>query len=244
MNNIEESLSMALSHPKKQSFELFNEISGRYDVINSVLSLGLHGKWRRLIRQTLPAGEDLRVLDLATGTADVAIELVKSPRVARVEGYDMSVGMIEKGRQKLKKRKLNKKIELSVGDAQKLPWDDGVFDAVTISFGIRNIPDFRRCLRESLRVLKPGGRMIVLEFALPASKLVRSGHLFYLRNILPKIGKVLSGHDVAYSYLNETIEEFPYGQEFTAIMRESGFDNTRYEDLTAGIVNLYWGDKN
>ena len=234
---------MALSHSKKQSFELFNDIAERYDFINSVLSVGLHGRWRRLIRETLPAGKNLNVLDLATGTADVAIELVKSPDVAAVVGYDMSVGMVEKGRTKLKKKGLSDQIELLVGDAQNLPWPEHSYDAVTISFGIRNIPDFRRCIAESYRVLKPGGRMIVLEFSLPERRVVRAGHLLYLRKVLPKIGKFLSGNAVAYSYLNETIEEFPYGQEFADIMRSCGFEVARFESLSMGIVNLYWGDK-
>ncbi|NRA64634.1 MAG: bifunctional demethylmenaquinone methyltransferase/2-methoxy-6-polyprenyl-1,4-benzoquinol methylase UbiE [Pseudobacteriovorax sp.] len=234
---------MALSYSKNQSFKLFDDIAGRYDFINSVLSMGLHYRWRNLIRATLPRRNNLKVLDLATGTADVAIELVKSPSVKKVDGLDMSVGMIGMGREKLKKKRLDQKIKLEVGDAQELPWADNTYDAVTISFGIRNIPDFEKCLRECYRVLKPGGRVIVLEFALPESKIVRSGHLFYLRRILPKIGKVLSGNNVAYTYLNETIEEFPYGQQFVQAMRRSGFESTRYEDLTMGIVNIYWGDK-
>ncbi len=235
---------MALSHSKNESFKLFNDIAGRYDFINSVLSFGLHGKWRKLIRETLPRRNRMKVLDLATGTADVALELVSSPHVSHVDGIDMSQGMIEQGLIKVAKKKYQGKIDLRVGDAQHLPFADSSYDAVTISFGIRNIPDVKACISECYRVLKPGGRLIILEFALPSSKLVRNLHLFYLRNILPKVGKAFSGNDVAYKYLNETIEEFPYGERFTHIIEECGFDTTRYEELTMGIVNLYWGDKN
>lgn len=234
---------MTLSYSKTESFKLFNDIAGRYDLINSILSFGLHYGWRRLIRKTLPRREDIAVLDLATGTGDVAIELSKAKNVSKVDGLDMSIGMVEEGRKKLASKGLDNKIRLSVGDAQSLPFEDNSYDAVTISFGIRNIPDVPKCLKECRRVLKPGGRLIILEFALPSSKLVRAGHLFYLRNILPKIGKALSGNDVAYTYLNETIEEFPYGEAFTSLMRDSGLENNRYEELTGGIVNIYWGDK-
>ena len=235
---------MSLSYSKTESFKLFNDIAGRYDFINSVLSFGLHYQWRRLIRKTLPRRPSLSVLDLATGTGDVALELIKSPRVGNVDGLDMSVGMVEEGRKKVTSKGLDKKIKLTVGDAQSLPFEDRSYDAITISFGIRNIPDVQKCLNECYRVLKPGGRLIVLEFALPSSKLVRAGHLFYLRKVLPKIGKALSGNDVAYTYLNETIEEFPYGEGFTALMYNSGLENNRFEELTGGIVNIYWGDKN
>ena len=235
---------MSLSHSKTESFKLFNDIAGRYDIINSVLSFGLHYGWRRLIRKTLPRRPNQKVLDLATGTGDVALELIRSPYVKKVDGLDMSSGMVDEGVKKVAKKGLDKKIHLRVGDAQQLPFEDNSYDAVTISFGIRNIPDVPRCLRECYRVLKPGGRLIILEFALPSSKLLRAGHLFYLRNILPVIGKALSGNDVAYKYLNETIEEFPFSEDFTQLMYESGLENNRYEELTGGIVNIYWGDKN
>ena len=131
-----------------------------------------------------------------------------------------------------------------MGDAQSLPFADKSYDAVTISFGIRNIPDVAKCISEYYRVLKPGGRLIILEFALHVEAYEKLAPVL-LRNILPKIGKALSGNDVAYKYLNlnETIEEFPYGERFTTIMDGCGFDTTRFDELTMGIVNLYWGDK-
>lgn len=222
---------------------MFDAIAGNYDFVNSVLSLGLHARWRTKIRRSLPAGSGLEVLDLATGTGDVAIEISRDRRVSRVEGLDLSVGMLEYGQRKVVARGLTGRIKLSEGDAQAIPYADGSYDAVTISFGIRNVPDVLKCMRESLRVLKSGGRFIVLEFALPKSHIFRAIHLFYLRHVLPHLGRMLSGHDSAYRYLNETIEEFPHGSEFLALMRQAGFKETRFTPLTFGIVNLYIGEK-
>lgn len=239
----ERQINMTTSLTKKDSFRMFDAIAGQYDFVNFVLSLGLHARWRTKIRQSLPAGGQLEVLDLATGTGDVAIELARDQRVVHVEGLDMSVGMLEIGRKKLVERHLTSKINLIEGDAQAIPFTDNSFHAVSISFGIRNVPDVLKCMREALRVLKPGGRFLVLEFALPKSHLFRAIHLFYLRNILPHIGRMLSGHSSAYRYLNETIEEFPHGGEFLALMRQAGFKETRFLSLTFGIVNLYIGEK-
>lgn len=234
---------MTIPHSKSRSFELFNAIAGRYDFINSVLSFGMHNGWRHKMCQKLPQLGQIEGLDLATGTGDVAIEMVNDPRVVSVTGLDMSEGMIAHGVEKLKDKGLTDKIELVHGDAQEIPFEDASFDSVTMSFGIRNVPDASKCLRDAFRVLKPGGRMIVMEFALPKNKLFRGLHLFYLRNMLPVVGKVLSGHDVAYRYLNETIEEFPYGDDFVNLMTKAGFKNAGFDALSFGIVNLYWGDK-
>jgi len=234
---------MTLPYAKSDSYKVFDAISGRYDVINTVLSGGLHRSWRKALRRQLHNEFGQTVLDLATGTADVAIELVKDPRIAKVIGLDMSEGMIAIGRRKLRTGSLEDKIQLTVGDAQKLSFATATFDAATMSFGIRNIPDTSACLREIYRVLKPRGRALILEFALPRSKLLRSLHLFYLRNVLPKIGRMLSGHDTAYTYLNQTIEEFPFGDDFVNLMKKAGFQKAGHRSLTFGIVNLYWGDK-
>ncbi len=235
---------MTLSHSKSESFRIFDAISGRYDFINTVLSGGLHFLWRKELRRRLPEGfTQLRVLDLATGTADVAIELCKDPRVRLVRGLDMSEGMISYGNVKIQERGLADKIELIVGDAQRIPFPAESFEATTMSFGIRNVPDVVACLRDSHRVLRVGGRCLVLEFALPSSQLMRKLHLFYLRHILPVLGNLLSGHKTAYTYLNETIEDFPYGASFLELMKQAGFQNPQYRSLTFGIVNLYWGDK-
>lgn len=234
---------MSLPYAKSDSYKIFDAIAGRYDVINTVLSGGLHRLWRKELRRKLPENTDQIILDLATGTADVAIELSKDSRVAKIVGVDLSEGMIAVGRHKLKKIGLDHLIQLHVGDAQKLTYTNDQFDAVTMSFGIRNVPDVSACLHEIHRVLKPSGRALILEFALPNSRLMRKLHLFYLRRILPIIGRAMSGHGTAYTYLNQTIEEFPYGEGFVDLMRKAGFANARHLPLTFGIVNLYWGDK-
>ena len=238
-----EAIAMTLPYAKSDSYKIFDAIAGRYDVINTVLSGGLHRIWRRELRRKLPQKFHQIVLDLATGTADVAIELTKDDHVAKVIGVDLSEGMISIGRTKLAKLSLVNRIQLQVGDAQKLTYTSDQFDAATMSFGIRNVPDVDACLREIYRVLKPGGRCLILEFAMPSSLFVRTFHLFYLRRILPVIGRMLSGHGTAYSYLNQTIEDFPYGANFVSLMRKAGFHEPDYSSLTFGIVNLYWGDK-
>ena len=234
---------MELSHSKSDSFKIFDKIATKYDFINSVLSFGLHGVWRRRLSWMLPRATDMKVLDLATGTADVAIELVKNENVSHVDGLDMSKGMVEIGREKLSKLGLDNKIKLHIGDAQEIPFDNEQYNAVTMSFGIRNVPSPLKCLQDAHRVLKPDGRVIVLEFGLPSSSIIKAAHLFYLRNILPIIGNRLSGSTFAYTYLNETIETFPYGEDFTAIMKEAGFKHSNHQELLFGGVQLYWGIK-
>ena len=232
-----------LSIPKSESFKIFDSIADRYDFINGVLSLGLHTMWRKRVRESLPSGHNQKVLDLATGTADVAIELTNDRKVASVDGLDMSQEMIKLGDTKIKSRNLQDKIKLRHGDAMTVPAKDCTYNAVTMAFGIRNVRDVEGCLRECYRVLKPGGRVLMLEFALPDNQLFKRLHLGYLRHVLPKIGKVLSGHSFAYKYLNETIETFPYGDDFVALLDKSGFENTKFSSLSFGIVNLYRGDK-
>jgi demethylmenaquinone methyltransferase/2-methoxy-6-polyprenyl-1,4-benzoquinol methylase len=234
---------MPLPHAKTESYRIFDAIAGRYDVINTVLSGGLHRIWRRAMRRSLPQRLNLTVLDLATGTGDVALELIKNPHVQKVRGLDLSKGMIAKGREKIAAAGHGDKITLDVGDAQKIPYSDASFDAVTISFGIRNVADVKLCLSEIYRVLKPGGRVLILEFGLPRSRVLRSAHLFYLRNILPGLGRMLSGHATAYSYLNQTIEEFPYGAAFAELLTGAGFTDAQYRPMSGGIVHLYRGDK-
>lgn len=234
---------MNLPVSKSDSYRIFNSIAQRYDFVNSVLSFGLHHLWRLRLRQSLPKGEGLAILDLATGTGDVALELAKSPRVVKVTGLDLSEGMLAVGRQKVQAAGRQDQITMIHGDAMKLPFPDQSFHAVTMSFGIRNVPNAVVCMREAWRVLKPGGRLLVLEFGLPSFKPFRALHLWYLRTILPRLGNMLTGHDFAYSYLNKTIEDFPYGEAFVARMKAAGFTRASHTALTMGIVQLYRGDK-
>ena len=230
-------------HSKAESFQIFDSIANRYDFINSVLSFGLHGRWRRALLAYLPKRTQLRALDLATGTGDVALMLIQSPAVESVDGVDMSEGMLAIGRNKIADRGLQHRITMRRGDAQKIDAIAESYDVVTISFGIRNVASVEACMRESLRVLRPGGRMLVLEFGLPEARWLRRLHLFYLRNVLPQIGRLISGHSYAYKYLNETIEEFPYGLKFVALLKKAGFADAGFKRLTFGSVHLYWGEK-
>lgn len=223
---------------------MFDRIAHRYDLLNRLLSMGTDVRWRRKLNRCVPAGEKLRVLDLATGTADVLIAMNGAcPQVASGVGLDMSGGMLHYGREKLIRLGLDRKFRLVRGDATCLGLDSGQFDAVTISFGIRNVIDVAQGLREMRRILKPGGRALILEFSLPSNRLFRAMYLFYFRNILPRIGALISGDSYAYRYLNETVETFPYGEDFCQLMRDAGFESVTATPLTFGIASLYQGER-
>jgi len=229
---------------RNESWRMFNRISGSYDLVNRLLSFGIDVRWRKRIARHLPGGEALHVLDLATGTADQLLHLsAASHRMGKGIGMDLADGMLEVGRKKVGDRGLAEKISLEVGDATNIPADAGQFDATTISFGIRNVPDVSAALREMRRVLKPGGRALILEFSLPRNRLIRALHLFYLRRVLPRVGGIVSGDTEAYRYLNRTIEAFPYGDAFCDLMREAGFERVQATPLTFGVATIYQGDK-
>lgn len=223
---------------------MFDRIAPRYDLLNRMLSMGTDVRWRRRLTKCLPAGERLELLDLATGTADQAISLVRSDaRIKAATGLDLAEQMLAVGRTKIERLGLTGKIRLGTGDAVKIPEPDARFDVATISFGIRNVIDVSAALAEMKRVLKPGGRALILEFSTPASPVFRPIYLFYLRNILPHIGALLSGDRNAYRYLNQTIETFPSGDAFCELMREVGFRNVRHIPLSFGIATIYQGDR-
>lgn len=223
---------------------MFDRIAHRYDLLNRLLSFGTDVHWRKRMGMHLPEGDALNVLDLATGTADVLISLEKHcPRVQRGTGVDLSFGMLSYGVPKLRAMSLADRFRLVQGNAMRLPLPAERYDAATISFGIRNVLDVGAGLREMHRVLRPGGRVLVLEFSLPGNALFRAGYLFYFRHVLPRIGALLSGDGHAYRYLNQTVETFPYGEAFCALLREAGFREVRAFPLTLGIATLYQGDK-
>jgi demethylmenaquinone methyltransferase/2-methoxy-6-polyprenyl-1,4-benzoquinol methylase len=222
---------------------MFDRIAGRYDLLNHLLSVGLDRRWRKRVASLLPPGENLHVLDLACGTGDQLIALAASGRVARGVGLDLAEQMLTIGREKISRHCLDQILSLQTGDAENLPFDQNGFDAVTIAFGIRNMTDVKRTLDEMLRVLKPQGRALILEFSLPQRRIVRGPYLFYLRHVLPRLGSIISGDSAAYRYLNETIETFPHGEAFCRIMRDTGFTGVTFIPLTMGIVSIYQGDK-
>jgi len=235
--------SGTLAPPSRSKvWEMFDRIAGSYDLLNRLLSCGMDIGWRRTLCKHLPAGP-LNVLDMATGTADVLLEMDrKQGRIAYGVGSDMSWGMLSYGNEKVRARNPHS-LTLVRSSAICEAFASESFDAVSISFGIRNVMDVNAGLREMHRVLRPGGRALILEFSLPANPIIRAGSLFYFRNILPRIGGLISGDFQAYKYLNETVETFPYGEAFCALMRDAGFIDVRAIPLTFGIATLYLGDK-
>ncbi|MBL8013114.1 MAG: bifunctional demethylmenaquinone methyltransferase/2-methoxy-6-polyprenyl-1,4-benzoquinol methylase UbiE, partial [Candidatus Omnitrophica bacterium] len=213
-----------LIFPKTESWKIFNLISKRYDFLNRLLSLGMDTGWRKAMIAQIPSSVTVQLLDLATGTADVIIAAVEArPNIYTAVGLDMAEEMLRIGREKIQKKDLDKKIILQNGDAQQLPFGDYTFDVLTISFGIRNIPDLRQVLMEMYRVTKPGGKAIILEFSIPKNFFWRMGYVLYLRCIVPLVGFLFSGNYRAYKYLNQTIEQFPYGDRFCKILKQMGF---------------------
>ncbi len=230
--------------PRTGIWRMFDRIARRYDLLNHLLSLGQDIRWRKKVARFLVNKYDQYILDLATGTGDQLLYMFScSDRIDRALGTDLALKMLDRGREKVKKRKLEDRIVLEEGDAENIQYPDNIFDAVTISFGIRNLMSVERSLSEMYRVLKPAGRVLILEFSIPQNILMRSIYLFYFRYLLPFIGSVISGDRYAYRYLNETVEGFPYGDAFCQMLRESGFENVSMYPQTFGIATIYCGDK-
>ena len=220
--------------------KMFNAISPTYDRANRIMSLGIDQYWRKKVAQFLPKKEKIALLDCATGTGDQIFSLMKkSKRVHQVIGVDMASEMLRVGKKKLKTKPYAHKVTLKQACMSSLPFVDNSFDCATISFGIRNAADVPKCLREIHRVLAPKGRILILEFSLPKNRQLKAAHLFYLRHFIPKIGGWLSKDKSAYTYLQETIETFPYGQGFCTLLQEAGFVNVKAHPLTFGVVTLY-----
>ncbi len=228
---------------KQLSPFMFDKIANNYDMINSILSLGVDKLWRRYLIKNLPNKNNLEILDLATGTAEVAIELAKDKRVKYVIGSDLSKSMLKLANKKILKNNMDKKISLKIEDAQNIKQKDEMFDIVTMAFGIRNVPNYKAVLKQIKRVLKPSGRVLILEFSIPKNIIIKNIYLFYFRYILPSIGGFLSGNNKAYSYLNKTVEDFPYGDSFCKVLKEEGFKDVCHIPLSLGITTLYKGDK-
>lgn len=229
---------------KSESWQMFDTISRTYDRLNFILSIGIDRIWRKKLASFLPIHQPLSILDCATGTADQLLALLKSGRrIHKADGIDLSVEMLKVGQKKIANSPFADKTKLHVSSADKLPFADESYDFVSISFGIRNMPDPIACLKEMLRVTGRGGRICVLEFSLPQNTNLRKLHLFYLRHVLPKIGALFSKNKTAYIYLNQTIETFPYGTGFVELMEEAGLVNCTAYPLTFGIATLYVGHR-
>ncbi len=228
---------------KKQVAEMFNDISKRYDFINRFLSAGIDIKWRKKALQQLIDVNPKIMLDVATGTADVAIMASTILKPKKITGIDISDGMLEIGRKKVEKADLTNSIELLNGDSETINFADNTFDAVTVAFGVRNFENLEKGLSEILRVLKPGGKLVVLEFSKPKLPGVKSMYNLYMKIVAPSVGKIVSKNSNAYSYLNNSINKFPEGKNFTQILSSIGFNNTFYKPLSLGICSIYCGVK-
>ena len=221
---------------------MFDEIAPRYDLLNRVLSAGIDVWWRKRAVALLRAGLDgppHRLLDVATGTADLAVEASKLG--GAVVGVDISEGMLSGGRDKLRRRGLDRQITLVQGDAAALPFDDDAFDGALVAFGVRNFEDLGAGLRDIRRVLRPGAPLVVLEFGHPTAPGVRQAYEAYSRHVLPRVGEAVSGSAEAYEYLPESVAAFPDGEAFLAEMRAAGYTATLARPLTFGVVSLYRG---
>jgi len=222
---------------------MFSSIAPRYDLLNRVLSLGLDSYWRAFAVNQLPGSENASYLDVATGTCDVAMEIVKTYPNAKVVGVDFSEGMLELGKEKVKKAGLQDRIEVRFADVTALPFDDNTFDASIIAFGIRNVHDYITGIKELGRVLKSGGKVVILEFTSIQNRFFRMPYRFYITKILPFIGEIISGKKGAYKYLPASMLEFPGPEEFKRVIEEAGLQDVRYYKLTLGIAAVHVGTK-
>ena len=227
---------------KEQVAKMFDNISHRYDFLNHFLSLGIDKGWREKAIDFLRPLNPRQILDVATGTGDFALQALKL-KPEKVVGVDISEGMLSVGRKKIANKHLEHLVELRSGDSENLPFAENKFDAVTVAFGVRNFENLNKGLNEIFRVLKPGGMLVVLEFSRPRKFPFKQLYRFYFRFILPRIGRVVSSDKAAYTYLPESVEVFPDGEDFIHILHQVGFKNTQCRSLTFGISSIYVGTK-
>ena len=225
-----------------QVARMFDNISKRYDLLNHLLSLGIDIYWRKQAIKLLKPQQPKLILDIATGTADFAIEALKL-NPDKVIGVDISEGMLDMGRKKLKRRHLDDRIELQLGDSERLLFEDNKFDAIIVAFGVRNFEHLEQGLADMYRVLKPGGTTVILEFSKPTKFPLKQLYNFYFKNILPLIGKIISKDQSAYTYLPESVQAFPDGEAFLDVLRKVGYNQTQCKTLTFGISSIYVGQK-
>ena len=226
-----------------QTREMFTSIAPRYDFLNRLLSVGQDKYWRqRAIDLLDPMGNE-RILDVATGTGDMVIEVAKRNLSVQIFGIDFSQRMLDLGRIKIARNGYNQAVSLQIGSGECLPFADESFDGVICAFGIRNFADVQLGLREFFRVLKPGGRVVVLEFSIPRNQFLKTAYEWYFNIILPKIGNIISGHLNAYSYLPESVANFPSQKKFIKWIEKIGFKKVSFSELTFGIVSIHRGYK-
>jgi len=241
----EEILTLEPKIPSRyESYKMFNRIAVRYDFLNHFLSAGQDYRWRKKAVKLLKNVPNQKILDLACGTGDIALTALKhNPNVDFCIGIDPAIDMLAIGEEKNRERNLEGRFELIQGDGAKIPIASNSLDAVLMAFGIRNVENFEKCLLEMYRVLKPGGRVIILEFSLPENFMIKILYLFYFRYILPHLGGFISGDKSAYKYLNRTVETFSYGEAFCEKLEEVDFTHIHMSKLSFGISTIYVGDK-
>ncbi len=227
---------------KEQVAKMFDTISGNYDNLNRVISFGIDIKWRKKVLQIVSKSNPKVILDIATGTGDLAI-LMAQTNAEKIIGLDISAGMLEVGVKKIASKNLSNTIEMILADSENMPFKDNYFDAITVAFGVRNFENLEKGLAEILRVLKPNGVFVILETSVPDKTPYKQGYNFYTKNILPLIGKVFSKDDVAYGYLSESAAAFPYGEALNNILRKIGFTDVVALPQTFGVATIYSASK-
>lgn len=227
---------------KEQVAEMFDNISANYDFLNHFLSLGIDILWRKRAIGLLKAYQPKKILDIATGTGDFALEAV-SLRPEKIIGVDISRDMVGVGQVKVRKKGLDDKVELTYGDSENLQFEDNSFDAITVSFGVRNFENLEKGLTEMHRVLKPGKAAAIIEFSKPSNFPIKQLYFFYFKTILPVLGKLVSKDPRAYTYLPESVDAFPYGNEFLGILKKVGYTKCQSIPLTFGIASIYLAEK-
>ncbi|HLV14013.1 MAG TPA: bifunctional demethylmenaquinone methyltransferase/2-methoxy-6-polyprenyl-1,4-benzoquinol methylase UbiE [Xanthomarina sp.] len=227
---------------KEQVTKMFDAISKEYDGLNRVISFGIDIKWRKKVVALVAKTQPNTILDIATGTGDLAINLAET-KAEKIIGLDISQGMLEVGKQKVLKKNLQDRIEMIVGDSENLPFEDNRFDAITVGFGIRNFETLEKGLAEIHRVLKPGGVFVILETSVPTKTPFKQGYNLYSKNILPIIGKLFSKDRSAYRYLSDSASVFPYGEKLNNILRKIGFINVESKPQTFGVATIYTSSK-
>ena len=227
---------------KEEVAQMFNNISANYDFLNHFLSLGIDHLWRKRAVKQLQKQQPKVLLDLATGTGDFAIACLKL-KPEKIIGMDISSGMLEVGKQKMKKRAFDNIIDMQLGDSENMPFEDHTFDAITVGFGVRNYENLEKGLGEMLRVLKPGGQAVILEFSKPKAFPVKQLFGFYSKVLIPLFGKYISKDERAYTYLPESVAAFPEGAAFVTVLEKVGYQTSEPIRLSGGIASIYIGTK-
>ena len=227
---------------KEQIAQMFDTISENYDRLNRVISFGIDVKWRKKVLRIVTQSNPKTILDIATGTGDLAI-LMAQTKAPKIIGLDISAGMLEVGRKKIQDKNLSNTIEMVLADSEEMPFEDSYFDAITVAFGVRNFENLEKGLVEILRVLKPNGVFVILETSVPDKNPYKQGYTFYSKNILPIIGKLFSKDNVAYGYLSESAAAFPYGETLNNILRKIGFIEVKAMPQTFGVATIYSATK-